>query len=70
MNNDDKIDKLNALASQMDGDQKLQAISEISNLFQTVDYETGKDQEFIEIVSDIDDENIAKSAIKSLANSL
>ncbi len=67
---DNSINKLNELIPQMNRDQKLQAISEISNLYQTVDYEAGTDEEFIEIVSDLDDESIAKSAIQSLANSL
>lgn len=67
---DNSINKLNELIPQMNRDQKLQAISEISNLYQTVDYEAGKDQEFVEIVSDLDDKSIAKSAIQSLVNSL
>ena len=70
VNKEDSINKLNELIPQMSGDQKKQALSELACLFQTVDYEQGVDQEFIEICSDLDDESIAVSAIKALANSL
>jgi len=70
VNKDDTIYKLNKLIPKMSIDQKLQAISEIAEIFQTEDYEPGYDQEFVEICMDLDDESVAVYAMKALLNSI